>query len=110
MELTYKNEKLRNICENSKYNKELVKKYGIEVAKKLPQRIKELKAFPSVNDIPPNPPFRRHKLSGDRVGQFAISITNQYRLIFRQKENNIIIEDLREIKEIEIMEVSKHYE
>ena len=26
------------------------------------------------------------------------------------KENNIIIEDLREIKEIEIVEVSKHYE
>lgn len=110
MELTYKNEKLRNICENSKYNKELVKKYGIEVAKKLPQRIKELKAFPSVNDIPIKPPHRRHKLSGDRANQFAISITNQYRLIFRQKENNIIIEDLREIKKIEIMEVSKHYE
>ena len=110
MELKYKNEKLRNICENSKYNKELVKKYGIEVAKRLPQRIKELNGFPSVNDIPTNPPFRRHKLLGERVGQFAISITNQYRLIFRQKDNNIIIEDLREIKEIEIMEVSKHYE
>lgn len=110
MELTYKNEKLQNICENSKYNKELVKKYGIEVAKKLPQRIKELKAFNSLNDVPTNPPFRRHKLTGDRDNQFAISITNQYRLIFRQKENNIIIEDLRKIKEIEIMEVSKHYE
>ena len=110
MELTYKNEKLQNICENSKYNKELVKKYGIEVSKKLPQRIKELKAFNSLNDVPINPPFRRHKLTGDRDNQFAISITNQYRLIFRQKENNIIIEDLRKIKEIEIMEVSKHYE
>ncbi len=110
MELTYKNEKLQNICENSKYNKELVKKYGIEVAKKLPQRIKELKAFNSLNDVPTNPHFRRHKLTGDRDNEFAISITNQYRLIFRQKENNIIIEDLRKIKEIEIMEVSKHYE
>ena len=35
MELTYKNEKLRNLCENPKYNKELIKKYGIEVAKRL---------------------------------------------------------------------------
>ena len=84
MELTYKNEKLRNICENSKYNKELAKKYGAEVAKKLPRRIKELRAFNSLNDVPTNPPFRRHKLTGDRDNQFAISITNQYRLIFRQ--------------------------
>lgn len=110
MELTYKDEKLQNICENSKYNKELVKKYGIEVAKKLPQRIKELKAFNSLNDVPTYPPFRRHKLTGDRNGQFAVNITSQYRLIFRQKENNIIIEDLKEIREIEIMEVSKYYE
>ncbi len=110
MELTYKDEKLKNICENPNYNKELIKKYGIEVAKKLPQRINELKSFNSLKDVPINPPFRRHKLSGNRKNQFAIVITNQYRLIFRQKDNNILIEDLNKIKEIEIMEVSKHYE
>ena len=110
MELTYKNDKLQDLCENPKFNKELVKKYGAEVAVKLPKRIKELKAFSSLNDVPTSPPYRRHKLTGDRDGQFAININGQYRLIFRQKENKIIIEDLRKIKEIEIMEVSKHYE
>lgn len=110
MDLTYKTKKLHDLCEDPRLNKELNKKYGAEVAKRLPQRIKELKAFPSVNDIPTNPPQRRHKLTGNREGEFAINITNQYRLIFRQKENNIIIEDLRDIKKIEIMEVSKHYE
>ncbi len=110
MELTYKNKKLQSICENTKYNKELVKNYGKDVAKKLPQRINELKAFNCVNDIPTCLPFRRHKLSGKYEGHFAVNITNQYRLIFRQKDNNIIIEDLREIKKIMIMEVSKHYE
>ncbi len=110
MELTYKNTKLRNLCEDFKYNRELVKKYGIEVSKKLPQRIKELKSFNSLNDVPVNPPFRRHKLKGDQKNHFAVSVTGQYRLIFRQKDNNIIIENLEEIKNIEIMEVSKHYE
>ncbi len=110
MKLTYKNEKLKNICENPKYNNILVKNYGVEFAKKLPQRIKELKAFNSLNDVPSNLPFRRHKLTGNRNDQFAIRITNQYRLIFRQKDNNIIKENLKEVKEIEIMEVSKHYE
>lgn len=110
MELTYKNKKLQNLCENSRYNTELVKNYGKEVAKKLPQRIKELKAFESLNDIPVNLPFKRHKLTGNRNNQFAVNITGQYRLIFRNKENKLLIEDLKEIKKIEIMEVSKHYE
>ena len=102
MILTYKNEKLENVCENHTYNKKLVKKYGSEVAQKLPLRIKQLKSFTSLDEIPTNPPFRRHKLTGKRQ--------EQYRLIFKSKENNIIIEELKEIKEIEIMEVSKHYE
>ena len=110
MELTYRTKKLQNICENPKYNKELIKEYGIEVANKLPKRIKELKAFSSLIDVPTNPPFRRHKLTGNRYNQFSVSITQQYRLLFKQKDENIIIEDLRNIKEIEIMEVSKHYE
>ena len=110
MELTYKTKKLQKLCEDPSYNKELVKKYGTDVAKKLPKRIKELKAFNSLNDVPISLPYRRHKLSGDLKEYFAVNITVQYRLIFRQKENNIIIEDLRKIREIEIMEVSKHYE
>ena len=110
MELTYKSEKLKNICENPNYNKYLVKDYGIEVAKNLPKRINQLKAFDSLNDVPVNPPFRRHKLTGNKKNEFAVDITRQYRLVFTQKDNNIIIEDLREIKSIEIMEVSKHYE
>lgn len=110
MNLTYKNEKLKKMCENPVHNKELVKKYGFEVAKKLPRRIAELKSFDSLNDVPTSLPHRRHKLSGDLKECYAINITGQYRLIFRQKDNNIIVEDLRKIKEIEIMEVSKHYE
>ena len=110
MELTYRNEKLKNICENPKYNRELIKKYGDEVAKNLPKRINQLKAFETLNDVPINPPFRRHKLTGNRKNEFSVDITRQYRLVFTQKDNNIIIEDLREIKSIEILEVSKHYE
>ena len=110
MKLTYKSKKLEDLCENPKFNNSLIKKYGIEVAKKLPQRIKELKAFNSLNDIPTFPPFRRHKLTGNRNNQFAITINGQYRLIFKIIGNDIIIEDLSKINEIEIMEVSKHYE
>lgn len=87
MELTYKTDKLQKLCENTNYNKELVKKYGVEVARKLPKRIKELKAFNSLNDVPTFLLYRRHKLSGDLKDYFAVNITGQYRLIFRQKDN-----------------------
>ena len=110
MELTYKTRKLEKMCEDPKYNSELVKKYGIQVAKKLPQRIAELKAFDCLNDVPVFLPYRRHKLSGDLKDYFAVNIDIQYRLIFRPLGNKIVVENLEEIKEIEIMEVSKHYE
>lgn len=110
MELTYKNDKLRNLCENPKYRHELIKKYGVEVANKLPLRINMLKAFDNLNDVPSSLPFRRHKLNGKYKDFFAINITQQYRLIFKQSDNNIIISDLKLIKDIKVMEVSKHYE
>ena len=88
MKLTYKTEKLQKLCKNPTYNKELVKKYGVDVAKKLLIRIKELKAFNSLNDVPTSLPYRRHKLSDDLKENFAVNITGQYRLIFRQKDNN----------------------
>ncbi len=110
MELTYKNEELKRLCEDASYNKKLVKEYGFDVAKRLPKRIKELKAFSSVGDIPVCPPFRRHKLEGNRKETFAVDINKQYRIIFRNKDNKIIVEDLRKIGSIEILEVSKHYE
>ena len=110
MELTYKSEKLKNLCENPKYKKQLQKDYGKEVADKLPLRIVQLKSFPCLNDVPTNKPYRRHKLEGKRKERFAVNINDQYRIEFIQNGNKgIIIEDLREIKKIEIVEVSKHY-
>jgi len=109
MKLTYKNNKLQNLCENSRSNKELVKKFGIDVAKKLPQRIQQLKAFESLADVPSTLPFRRHKLQGDRKGLFAVNINEVYRIIFRSVMNNIEVDNLKEIKDIEITEVSNHY-
>lgn len=110
MILTYKTKRLEKLCEDIDYQNELVKKYGSEVTKKLQIRIVQLKAFDCLLDVPTSPPFRRHKLKGNRSNQFAISITNQYRLIFTVDGNNILIDNLKEITCIKIEEVSKHYE
>ena len=110
MELTYKSENLRNLCENPKYQSKLLKDYGKEVAHKLPQRIVELKSFSCLNDVPSWKPYRRHKLNGTRKERFAVNINDQYRIEFIPNEENKEIEDLRRIIKIEIVEVSKHYE
>ena len=110
LELTYKNEELKRLCEDASYQKKLIKDYGKEVAKKLPQRIKQLKSMPTVADIPTSLPFKRHKLNGDRKETMAVNVNKQYRIIFKDKNNKIIVEDLRKIDSIEILEVSKHYE
>ena len=60
MQLTYNTNKLKKLREDPKNNKELIKKYGIEGSKKLPLRIKELKAFDTLNDVPTSLPYRRH--------------------------------------------------
>lgn len=109
MEITYKNKKIENLCETENIMT-LQKLYGKEVAINLPKRIKELKAFESVNDIPIEKPFRRHKLKGSRKNEYAVNVTSNYRLIFISNENNKNIIELKEIKRIRIMEVSKHYE
>lgn len=62
MKLYYKNDKLKNICENPVYQKEVIKKYGTEVARNLETIIARLKDYNSLADVPTSPPFRRHKL------------------------------------------------
>lgn len=106
MNITYKNQKLKEICESKNHESELVKKYGKNVGLKLLIRIGQIKSFESLNDIPVTPPFRRHKLKGNRSDEFAINIDNQYRIIFTTNGQT----NLKDVKEIEIKEVSKHYE
>lgn len=106
MKLIYKTKKLHDLCELSSNNKNIIKMYGSDVGIKLPMRIEQLKSFNCIGDIPVFMPFRRHKLEGNYKDCYAVNINNKYRLIFKAVNGT----DLFEINEIEILEVSKHYE
>lgn len=110
MNITYKNQKLKEMCESDGHKSELVKKYGKDVAAKLKKRLDQIGAFNSLDDIPVTPPFRRHKLKGNRSDEFAVNIDKEYRLIFTIDEIYTKSSNLKEVKSIEIKEVSKHYE
>ena len=45
-------------------------------------RMAVLRAIQNLALVPETPPDRRHKLSGDRDGQFAVDLVHPYRLVF----------------------------
>ena len=99
MEVRFKTNKLQKQYENSK---DAIKAYGIDVAKKYINRVDLLKSAKSFDDLSKIPQLRFHPLTGDRKGEFAISLTGFYRLIITNDG------DTFDIAKIE--EVSKHYD
>ena len=99
MEVRFKTNKLQKQYENSK---DAVKAYGLDVAKKYIQRVGILKSAKSFDDLSKIPQLKFHPLTGDRKGEFAISLTGFYRLIITNDG------DTFDIAKIE--EVSKHYD
>ena len=60
---------------------------GMDVAKAM-LRLKLLHAARSLDDIPPLRLVGLHALSGDRQGQWAITINGPWRLVFRFRDGN----------------------
>lgn len=60
---------------------------GMDVAKAM-ARLKILQAARSVEDIPPLKSVGLHSLSGDRQGQWAMTINGPWRLVFRFRDGN----------------------
>ena len=99
MEVRFKTNKLQKQYENSK---DAIKAYGLDVAKKYIQRVGILKSAKSFDDLSKIPQLKFHPLTGNRKGEFAISLTGFYRLIITNDG------DTFDIAKIE--EVSKHYD
>ena len=99
MEVRFKTNKLQKQYENSK---DATKAYNEDVAKKYVQRVNILKIAKSFDDLYKIPQLKFHPLTGNRKGEFAISLTGFYRLIITNDG------DTFDIAKIE--EVSKHYD
>ena len=75
--------------------KNMVKKMAI----KIHQRITELTAATSIEELTKNKIGRCHLLKGNRKNQYAMDIEHPYRLIFIEVENELQI-----VKVIEIVD------
>lgn len=83
MEITFKDKKLRKLCE---VQKEAQKKLGAKCARKLRSRLSDLIAAESVTDLVSGRP---HPLKGVRAGEFALDLDGGKRLVFEPANNPV---------------------
>jgi len=87
-----------------------VKAVGNKNSLRLLQRMMELKAADTLNDISNLPPARCYEFSGNRKRQFSVDINRNYRLLFITVNDPIPEKDdggldKNRITEIEIIEI-----
>ncbi len=107
MKIYFKTKKLAKICSNEK---ESVKAVGDKNSRRLLQRMMELKAADTLDDISNLPPARCHELSGNRKRQFSVDINRNYRLLFISANDPVPEKDdggldKNRITEVEIIEI-----
>ena len=78
MKISYKSKKL---SKHLTIPKEMLKAFG-QRAKKVNQRMEELKSSDNLSILGCLPAANCHELTGNRKGQLAVSISGNYRLIF----------------------------
>lgn len=79
MDIIFKDRKLAKACNS---NAGLEQMFSDVRAKKLRQRLDELRAANSLDDVLRVPPARCHELKGNRKGQISVDLDHPYRLIF----------------------------
>lgn len=111
MKISFDSRKLQKTfnCE-----KELIRVYGSNMAKKIKNRMALLEAAENLEDVPTTPPCRCHALGQNKKGQFAVDLEQPYRLVFRPNHNPLPRKadgglDLRKITNIIILETEDYH-
>ena len=83
MEINYKNRKLEKQLTDPR---EMAKSFG-QLARKVNQRLEDLKAADTLAVMRTIPAARCHELTGDRKGELAVDVSGNYRMIFEPNHN-----------------------
>jgi len=86
MEIHFDARKVQKLCSSEK---EMRSKLGTRNAEKLKQRLTELEAAVTLEDMGHVPAARCHELTQDRKGQLAVDLVHPKRLIFEPAHNPI---------------------
>lgn len=94
MNIEYRNKSLEKVCTNAS---EAEKKYGREMADKIHQRIDQIEAAESVEQMIQFHIGRCHLLRQNRKNQYAVDLVHPMRLVFEKKNAEIQIAYIIEI-------------
>lgn len=94
MEIEYSNKQLEKICTNAST---ATKKHGEHMAEIIHQRIDEIHAALSVEEMIQYSIGRCHKLTNNRKNQYAVDLVHPYRLVFTKRGEFIQIATIQEI-------------
>lgn len=86
MDIYFRTKRLQKLCSVSR---EAQRHLGAKRAGRLQQRMMELKAANSLDDISRLPPARCHQLTGNRKGQLSVDLEHPYRMLFIPANNPI---------------------
>ncbi len=87
-QLCYKSKRLEKVCTHADIAQ---KQYGRRMAYLIHQRVDELRAAESIEELIRYSIGRCHPLLGDRKGEYAMDLVHPYRLIFEQTEARMSI-------------------
>ena len=94
MRITYKSKKIEKVCTVAS---EAEKKYGLEMAAKIHQRIDEISSADTIEEMVQFKLGRCHPLKGERKGQYAVDLVQPNRLVVQKEGDEIQIAKIMEI-------------
>ena len=111
MDIDFKTSKLEKIFNSEK---ELVRVYGAINGRLIMRRMSVLAAAITLADVSDRKPERRHQLTGNRKGRFAVDLKHPFRLVLEPNHNPVPIKDdgginLAEITALTILEVEDYH-
>lgn len=75
------------------------------MAKKISDRLADIRAAPNLAVLMQLPAAKCHSLTGDRTGDWAVSVSGNYRIIFKIAHDPIPLKDATSINTIEVTEI-----
>jgi proteic killer suppression protein len=94
LKIVYSKKRIERVCTNASIE---IKEYGKEMSYKIHQRIDEIHAADTVEEMIQFRVGRCHPLQGDKKNQYAVDLVHPFRLIFEKVEREIRVVNIIEI-------------
>ncbi len=110
MHVEFKTSKLKKDCENLERAQA---RWGSEAARVIMRRLVQIQAAECLQDLTHEPPIRRHKLTGNRKGQYSLDLVRGLRLILqplRPDGGPDLTSDPSEVTRVQIVEVVDYHD